>query len=72
MSGIYNKAGYIGSTTDVERREKEHLCALQADTHYNSNFQISYNIFGRDNLKMIVLEAINNEADRSTKERNGL
>ena len=55
-SGIYmienqvNGKTYIGQTSDLERRKKEHLNKLKNKTHHNLHLQNSFNKYGEDNF----------------------
>lgn len=61
-SGIYmienqvNGKIYIGQTSDLERRKKEHLSKLKNKTHYNLHLQSSFNKYGEDNFVFKVIK----------------
>jgi len=49
---------YIGSSLDLERRQKEHFDDLRKNIHHNVYLQNAYNKHGRGNFKFITLETI--------------
>lgn len=61
-SGIYqirnkiNGKVYIGLSTRLDKREKEHFSALQKGNHYNGHLQKSYNQYGKNAFEFSVLE----------------
>lgn len=61
-SGIYmflnivNNKVYVGSTKNFRERRSSHLSDLRKDKHYNTYLQNSFNKYGEDNIKFIVLE----------------
>ena len=61
-SGIYmieNQANgkiYIGQTSDLERRKKEHLNKLKNKTHHNLHLQNSFNKYGEDNFVFKIIK----------------
>lgn len=61
-SGVYSffntktKMRYIGSAFDVEGRRKRHVYRLRAGKHSNRSFQSSYDRWGEELFKFVVLE----------------
>lgn len=61
-SGIYmienqvNGKIYIGQTSDLERRKKEHLNKLKNKTHHNLHLQNSFNKYGEDNFVFKIIK----------------
>ena len=49
---------YIGSTTDVRIRRKQHIWALRKGNHDNSHLQRSWNKYGEDTFEFGILEYI--------------
>lgn len=47
---------YVGSSKDLERREKEHFKNLECGIHHNLHLQNSYNKHGRDSFSFTVIE----------------
>lgn len=62
--GIYkiiNKVNgkiYIGSSTNLKRRERQHFSALLNNKHENNYLQNSYLKYGKDNFKWEIIEFI--------------
>lgn len=60
-SGIYtienlvNGKLYVGLTTDIEKRRKEHIIALNNKYHENSKLQNAWNKYGESNFRHEVL-----------------
>lgn len=61
-SGVYgivnlkNGKLYVGSSTDLKRRQKDHLRALRGGYHSIPYLQNSWNKYGEENFSFIVLE----------------
>lgn len=60
VNTINNKI-YIGSSIHLQKRYKEHMYQLKNNTHFNQHLQNSFNKYGKDAFKFIVLEYINND-----------
>lgn len=66
-SGIYvlvnikNNKKYLGSAVLFKRRILEHFKKLEAGKHNNPHLQSAYNIDGKNNFKMIILELCDKE-----------
>jgi GIY-YIG catalytic domain. len=63
-SGIYGIANveekkvYIGKSTDIDRRWKEHQNKLSKGTHHNKALQESYDIYGADAFQYKIIELV--------------
>ena len=51
-----DRAVYVGSSVNVERRIQEHRRMLQDGKHYNSHLQRTWNKYGADDFEMALLE----------------
>lgn len=66
-SGVYkilnkiNGKFYIGSSTRLNRRNREHFRLLKSGIHGNSYLQYSYNKYGRENFVYEIIEYCNND-----------
>lgn len=58
ISGVNTDACYVGSSTNLQRREREQFCALEYQRHYNRNLQSAYDDLGRSRIKFLVLEYV--------------
>lgn len=47
---------YIGSSDDILRRKKQHISALRRNKHHCKYLQNSWNKYGEDSFKFIVIE----------------
>lgn len=62
MVGIYkidnliNGKVYIGQVMNIDKRWKEHINSLNAQSHYNNYLQRAWNKYGQENFKFEVLE----------------
>jgi len=60
-TGIYkieNKVNgklYIGGSTNLKRRHSDHFSYLRRNSHDNSNLQIDYNKYGKDNFIFSII-----------------
>lgn len=57
--GIRNKLNgkiYIGQTTDVDLRYKEHFSHLKNNCHQNSHLQNAWNKYGQDCFEFLIVE----------------
>lgn len=61
IKGVYKienkltKYVYIGSSTDFEKRRKQHLTMLENNTHFNHKLQKAYND-NKDSIEIILIE----------------
>ncbi len=73
ISGIYtitnliNGKIIVGSTEDLNKRNKDHFSQLKRGTHKNPHLQYSFNKHGENNFKFEVLEECNIEYLISTE-----
>ena len=51
-----NGKAYIGSTTDVKRRWRQHQTGLRGDHHWNPHLQNSWNQYGEQAFGFVILE----------------
>jgi len=61
IENIYNKMIYIGSTTDFERRKKQHLNDLKKGVHCNFKLQNDYIRYGQDNFNFFFIREVDNK-----------
>lgn len=65
MTGVYmirnkiNGKYYVGSSIDIESRWKQHIKALDSNTHNNSHLQNAWNKYGKANFEFLILEEAN-------------
>ncbi len=48
--------GYIGSSSNLKERKKDHLRVLRKDKHHNSHLQDAYEKYGESNFEFFVIE----------------
>lgn len=64
ISGVYkienvvNGKIYIGSSSDLDRRRKQHFIALLNNKHFNSHLQRSYNKWGEQSFEFKIIEVL--------------
>jgi group I intron endonuclease len=56
---LVNGKIYIGSTNLLWNRHRQHLQKLKNNKHKNKHLQNSFNKYGKDNFKFIVVEIVN-------------
>ena len=65
MIGVYmirNKVNgkyYVGSSIDIKSRWKQHIKALDSNTHNNLHLQNAWNKYGKANFEFLILEEDN-------------
>lgn len=55
---IYNKINgklYVGSSSQLKKRIRQHLSDLKANRHKNQHLQRAYNKYGGDNFEIIII-----------------
>ena len=55
IRALHSNEVYIGSSVNLEKREKDHFRFLRYGTHDNPKLQASYNKYGKDNFVFEVL-----------------
>jgi len=74
-SGIYkivnlvNNKIYVGSSINLNKREKDHFKDLNGNYHRNRYLQNAWNKYGLDNFKFEVLEHVKDESKLLEKEQ---
>lgn len=63
IKNIVNGKFYIGSSTELKRRERTHFKLLKDGRHINPKLQNSYNKYGESNFVFEVVEYIKNPQD---------
>jgi group I intron endonuclease len=59
ISGVCDQRAYVGSSNDLRRRlEREHIRALESNSHYNQPLQTAWNAFGGQNFVFVILEPV--------------
>lgn len=53
-----NDCFYIGSTSDFKNRKRKHFNDLKNNKHSNRHLQNAYNLYGKDNFEIIIIEHI--------------
>ena len=48
-----NQCRYIGKTTDIQRRRREHFEKLKQNKHINKKLQNAWNTYGEDAFSFI-------------------
>lgn len=62
MVGIYmfknivRNLVYIGQSTDIEKRKKQHIALLRKGNHTNAMWQDDWNIYGEDAFEFTILK----------------
>lgn len=73
-SGIYliqnlkNGKGYVGSSSDIKNRFRQHKRALRKNKHHNNYLQHSYDKYGEAYFNFIQLEDVENIKELTKKE----
>jgi group I intron endonuclease len=68
IENLVNGRKYVGSTTNLKRRLREHKTELLKGNHKNSYLQRSYNKYGKDNFKIYTVEIVVDFKDLTTCE----
>ena len=54
VSGVVDGGVYVGASTNLARREREHFTALENNRHYNVKLQGAFRKHGRNNCQRSV------------------
>lgn len=70
---IYNKIDskrYVGISSNIGRRWREHRAELRSNRHHNSHFQAAWNKYGENNFNFNIINKFNNldELNKAEKE----
>lgn len=63
ITNIKNGSFYIGITTDIERRKKQHFTNLKNNSHPNYKMQKDYNIYGEENFTFKIIDEFEGTSD---------
>lgn len=55
IKNLSNNKVYIGQSTDINRRWKDHKIKLKNNIHYNEHLQKSYNRYGENSFRYLIL-----------------
>jgi len=69
LSGVNTPSCYVGSSTNLLRREKEQFSALEHDRHYNRNLQEAFAELGREGMRFVLLESVARPEELAAKEQ---
>ena len=58
ISNIENGSFYIGITTDINRRKKQHLYQLECNIHQNYKMQKDFNIYGKEKFTFEIIDEL--------------
>lgn len=58
---IKNNKHYIGSSSHLLRRKREHFYNLSRNTHCNRYLQFSYNKYGHQSFQFVIIELCEQE-----------
>jgi len=72
IKNLKNNKVYIGSSIDLQRRKRSHICCLKNNTHTNSYLQDDFNKYGIDNFKFVVIEFVEKTKDNTLFVKNML
>ena len=68
IQNIANNKIYVGSAVDFLKRSATHKSKLKNNNHANSHLQNSWNKYGEQNFKFILLELVNDKKKLITRE----
>lgn len=69
IENIYTNEKYIGSSNHFKRRESLHKHDLKFNKHHSYKLQESYNKFGNDKFKIVILEILDNDDKLKQREQ---
>jgi len=58
IRNIANDKVYVGSSINIKKRWRDHICSLNNKVHENSHLQNSWNIYGQDKFNFELVEEI--------------
>lgn len=61
ITNLKNNKGYIGQSTDIKTRWKNHKFELKNNIHHNEHLQSSFNKYGEDAFEFRILERTDKE-----------
>lgn len=53
-----NNKMYIGETNNIQKRINNHFNKLKNNSHYNYKLQEEYNLYGKENFDVIILDEV--------------
>lgn len=56
IRNLKNSKGYVGGTTDINRRWTIHKCNLNSNKHGNSHLQSDWNLYGKQCFEFQIIE----------------
>lgn len=60
---VVNNKFYVGSAVDFAKRKRRHWWALRSQRHANKNLQASWNQYGEDAFKFLIVEELKEGED---------
>jgi len=73
--GIYkiintvNDKYYVGSSTNIERRWREHIKLLNHNRHHNEHLQHAWNKYGHDSFRFVIIQNTSNSLVKITEQK---
>lgn len=61
IKNVCNNKIYIGKSTNIERRIKEHIRHLNSNTNHNAHIQNSWNKYGEENFEFTIIHELKND-----------
>ena len=72
ISGVVEGGVYIGASTNLDRRQREHFSALENDRHYNPKLQAAYRRQGKNNFIFVVIQTTEDPLDLCRYEQENI
>jgi len=66
---IINNQYYVGSSTNISKRWKEHIRLLNLNKHHNDYLQHAWNKYGKDSFNFIIVENTNSDSIKITEQK---
>lgn len=63
ITNLVNGKFYIGSTSNFQKRKREHRSGLITNTHFNNHLQHAFNKYGIESFSFEVVEHVDNIGD---------